>query len=47
MLSSSYKTDVSIKVKSNKNAEEQYLPNKLQNQSKNKLIIKLLSDQSH
>lgn len=47
MLSSSYKIDVSVKVKSNKNAVEQYFPNKLQNQGKNKLIIKLLSNQSH
>lgn len=47
MLSSSYKTDVSVKVKCNKNAEEQYFPNKLQNQGKNKLNIKLLSNQSH
>lgn len=47
MLTSSYKTDVSVKVKCNKNVEEQYFPNKLQNQGKNKLIIKLLSNQSH
>lgn len=35
MLSSSYKIDVSVKVKCNKNPEEQYFPNKLQNQGKN------------
>lgn len=46
MLSSSCKTEVNVKVKCNKNAEEQYFPNKLQNQGKNKLII-ILSNRSH
>lgn len=44
MLSSSYKIDVKVKCK---NAEEQYFPNKLPNQGKKKLIMKLLSNQSH
>lgn len=44
MLSSSYEIDIKLKCK---NAEEQYFSNKLQNQGKNKLIIKLLSNQSH